>query len=243
MCGIAGIIGSAESTESRAERVARMNAAMHHRGPDDTGIHSTETACIGMRRLAIFDPAHGHQPMATKDGRHVLVSNGAIYNFQDLRAELEPRGHSFHTHCNTEVLLAALVEWGAAALPKLRGMFAFAWWDSLEKRLFMARDPYGIKPLYYHTRSDRSLIFASELNALLTSGLVSTEIDARAANSYLDYLAVPAPATIYRKVHSLRPGECAVWQGGKFDVSFHWTPAQNYSAPDLAPVRSRDELT
>ena len=126
MCGIAGLVDVREARETRVAAVARMCGAMQHRGPDDAGIESAGPATLGMRRLAIFDPANGHQPMRSPDGRHTLVFNGAIYNFRELRKELAASGWSFRTECDTEVLLAALIRWGESALGKLRGMFAVA---------------------------------------------------------------------------------------------------------------------
>src|SRR5471032_3294423 len=134
MCGIAGYIDPNASAAHRAAEVERMCAAMLHRGPDDGGLESEGEATIGMRRLAIFDPANGHQPMRTADGRFSLVFNGAIYNFRELRYELGAAGWPFHTECDTEVLLAAYAQWGENCLKRLRGMFAFAVWDAAEKK-------------------------------------------------------------------------------------------------------------
>ncbi|MBS0662234.1 MAG: asparagine synthase (glutamine-hydrolyzing) [Verrucomicrobia bacterium] len=221
MCGIAGIVGGRDPAERRDEAVRRMCAAMVHRGPDDDGLVSDGPATLGMRRLAIFDPAHGHQPMATPDGRVHVVFNGAIYNFRALRAELAAAGHAFRTDCDTEVLLAAFAHWGADCLGRLRGMFAFAAWDRHEQSLFLARDPLGIKPLYYRLDGDR-LAFASELGALHAARLANAEIDPAAVSDYLGWLAVPAPRTIYRDCHSLLPGECAVFQRGALARRIHW---------------------
>jgi asparagine synthase (glutamine-hydrolysing) len=223
MCGIAGFISATVGPVDREAAVQRMNMAMQRRGPDDDGIGSWGEATLGMRRLAIFDPANGHQPMSTADGRWQIVFNGAIYNFRELRRELEAAGRTFRTECDTEILLGAIAHWGEAALPRLRGMFAFAAWDTLEGRLLMARDPFGIKPLYYRAGVDGSLLFASELNALLASGRVAAEIDPAAASSYLSWLAVPAPQTIYRGIHSLRPGERATWQKGWLKLAPGWS--------------------
>jgi asparagine synthase (glutamine-hydrolysing) len=195
---------------------------MRHRGPDDSGTETRGSATIGMRRLAIFDPANGHQPMTSPDGRHTLVFNGAIYNFRVLRDELAASGWSFQTHCDTEVLLAAFIRWGERCLSRLRGMFAFAIWDAHEESLFLARDPFGIKPLYYHHAGAR-LMFASELNALIASGAVTAEIDPVSVADYLAWFAVPAPRTIYRELFSLRPGECATFRDGRFDVRTAWS--------------------
>ncbi|MBW8782468.1 MAG: asparagine synthase (glutamine-hydrolyzing) [Verrucomicrobia bacterium] len=242
MCGIAGYVSPNRDPSVRTGAVARMNAAMTHRGPDDEGAGTWGEATLGMRRLAIFDPAHGHQPMSTPDGRWHLVFNGAIYNFRALRAELESAGRVFHTACDTEVLLAALAHWGEPALNRLRGMFAFAAWDSHEHTLLLARDPFGIKPLYLHSTPAGDLLFASELNALLASGRVPAAIDPQAVNAYLSYLAVPAPQTIYRNIVSLRPGECAVWRAGKLAVKTYWSPGKA-GANEVTPCRTRAEFT
>ncbi len=249
MCGIAGYLSQTQASSDRLAVVARMNAAMIHRGPDDDGAESWGEATLGMRRLAIFDPAHGHQPMSTPDGRWHLVFNGAIYNFRALRIELAAAGYGFRTDCDTEVLLAAVAHWGEACLNRLRGMFAFAAWDSHERTLLLARDPFGIKPLYVHAAADGSLLFASELNALLASGRVPAVIDPQAVSAYLAWLAVPAPQTIYRGVRSLGPGECAVWHAGKLDIKTYWTLHAAYTVNPhgatsaITPARTRAEFT
>lgn len=243
MCGIAGFLSSRVSADERLAAVGGMNAAMIHRGPDDVGSITVGDATLGMRRLAIFDPAHGHQPMSTPDGRWHLVFNGAIYNFLALRAELAP-AYPFRTDCDTEVLLAAVARWGRDALPRLRGMFAFAAWDSHERTLLLARDSFGIKPLYVHTTPGGGLLFASELNALLASGRVPADIDPQAVSDYLAWLSVPAPRTLYRGVRSLRAGEYAEWRDGRLTVSAYddarrlLTPASGVSI-----ARTRDEFT
>ena len=237
MCGIAGFVSARDSGEFRAAAVGRMCAAMLHRGPDDAGIETHGDATIGMRRLAIFDPANGHQPMVTADGRFRVVFNGAIYNFRALRDELAAAGLAFHTQCDTEVLLAAFAHWGESCLGRLRGMFAFAVWDNRERTLFLARDPFGIKPLYYR-HDGPQLVFASELNALLASGVVAGEIDPRSVADYLAWFAVPAPRTIYRGLFSLLPGECATFRGGRLELRSYW----NFrSIPRELPVAASQE--
>ena len=206
MCGIAGIISPRLSPEVRAEAVGRMVQRQQHRGPDDRGFHSDGDATLGMCRLAIIDPAHGHQPMTSPDGRFILVFNGAIYNYRELQPGLAARGWRFQTNCDTEVLLAAYALDGADCLRNLRGMFAFAVWDARERTLFAARDPLGIKPLYYARLADTGVIFASELNALLAGGQVPREIDPVSAGEYLAWFSVPAPRTIYRGIATLPPG-------------------------------------
>jgi asparagine synthase (glutamine-hydrolysing) len=222
MCGIAGLIDPHRSRETRAAAVVRMCDAMVYRGPDDSGLEESADATLGMRRLAIFDPANGHQPIRSPDGRFTLVFNGAIYNFRTLRAELATLGWAFRTQCDTEVLLAAFAHWGERCLARLRGMFAFAIWDDRERSLFLARDPFGIKPLYYR-HDGQQLLFASELNALLASATFSAEIDPLSVADYLAWFAVPAPRTIYRNIFSLRPGECATFRAGRLDIRAAWT--------------------
>lgn len=206
MCGIAGFVSSETSPSDRSAAVDRMCQAMVHRGPDDAGLADLNGATLGMRRLAIFDPANGRQPMRSPDGRFTLVFNGAIYNFRELRGELEASGHAFYTQCDTEVLLAAYVQWREACLSRLRGMFAFAVWDSVEQILFAARDAFGIKPLYYARRPRGGVAFASELRALFASGEVARKIDPASIGEYLAWFTVPAPRTMFSGVANLPPG-------------------------------------
>src|SRR4051812_31594660 len=222
MCGIAGIIDGTMPPDARIEAVTRMCQAMLHRGPDDAGIETMSDATLGMRRLAIFDPANGHQPMRTPDGRLTIVFNGAIYNFRELRQELRAAGYTFHTECDTEVLLAAFAHWGEACLSHLRGMFAFAVWDDAKRSLFLARDPFGIKPLYYRHDGSR-FSFGSEVNALIASRTFAAEIDLNAVVDYLGWLAVPAPRTIYQNVRSMQPGESLTYAAGQVNLRASWS--------------------
>jgi asparagine synthase (glutamine-hydrolysing) len=231
MCGIAGIVNGQMTREARESALRRMIDRQRHRGPDDAGLTSGQAASIGMCRLAIFDPANGRQPMVTADGRFELVFNGAIYNHAALRRELEALGHHFRTNCDTEVLLEAYAEWGAGALARLRGMFAFAVLDKRDGSLFLARDPLGIKPLYYASLPGGVLVFASELNALFRSGLLPREIDPVAVGDYLAWFAVPAPRTIYRFVANLPPGhQLTVTAGGRVSHGAWW------HMPEARPV-------
>lgn len=240
MCGIAGVIDSNLPPDAGPAAVRRMCAAMVHRGPDDTGLATLSLGSIGMRRLAIFDPANGKQPMRTPDGRLTLVFNGAIYNFRELRGELAAGGWTFHTECDTEVLLAAFARWGPACVPRLRGMFAFAVWNETDRSLFLARDPFGIKPLYYR-HAGTGLHFASELNALIASHDFPVEIDPAALNDYLGWLGVPAPRTIYRDLFSLEPGQSATFSRGQLTLSSTWS-FRSISAPAHV-CRSQEEFT
>ena len=233
MCGIAGLLSLNDSDDQRRAAVARMCDALQHRGPDDRGEISRGPATLGMQRLAIIDPAGGHQPMSSADGRHHLIFNGCIYNYRELRAELAAAGYPFRSHGDTEVLLAAFAHWGEDCLRRLRGMFAFAVWDEPARSLFLARDAFGIKPLYYHRDEARGrFVFASELNALLASGLVAPRVDANAVSEYLAYFAVPAPRTIYADVFSLRPGESVRLAGRRLEVKRWWRfPAAGAGIP------------
>ncbi|HEY1763631.1 MAG TPA: asparagine synthase (glutamine-hydrolyzing), partial [Opitutaceae bacterium] len=239
MCGIAGFVDQGTRSEAREDAVMRMCGAMLRRGPDDAGVASIGPATIGMRRLAIFDPANGHQPMVTPDGRYTLVFNGAIYNYRTLQADLEGLGFVFRTHCDTEVLLAALAHWGEKALARLRGMFAFALWDAFDQSLLAARDPFGIKPFYYRHDGGRFL-FASEVSALLASGMVPAEVDPESVAEYLAWFAVPAPRTIYRGIRSLQPGELLHFRRGRLEVHPAWTFKD--IPEDPVPCRTRDDL-
>lgn len=236
MCGIAGIISECESPDMREASVQRMCDAMVHRGPDDAGTITQHEATLGMRRLAIFDPTHGHQPMQTQDGRFSIVFNGAIYNHRELRSELEAHGHVFRTSCDTEVLLAAYAHWGSACLSRLRGMFAFAVWDDRERSLFAARDALGIKPLYYARLPGSGLVFASALNAIAASRKVACEIDSASVGEYLAWLSVPAPRTIYAGIANLPPGHhLACDRHGRLRIQRWW----RLPPPGPAPITSR----
>ena len=236
MCGIAGIVSPRLDTSVREAAIARMVQRQQHRGPDDRGLYSQGPATLGMCRLAIIDPANGHQPMLSPDGRFSLIFNGAIYNYRELQAGLAARGWIFKTNSDTEVLLATFVLEGAAGLRQLRGMFAFAVWDAQEQKLFAARDPLGIKPLYYARLPGTGVLFASELNALLASGQVPREIDPVSVSEYLAWFSVPAPRTIYRGIANLPPGHClSVEADGRLKTEPWWHMP--------APTRPRQIVT
>ena len=182
---------------------------MHARGPDAEGIWASNGVVLGHRRLAILDlDARANQPMVSADGRYAIVFNGEIYNFRELRRELEADSVAFRTTSDTEVLLALFAREGERMLPRLRGMFAFAIWDTQSRELFLARDPYGIKPLYY-TRPKEGLLFASQVKALLASGLVSTQREPAGLAGFYLWGSVPEPWTLFRDVFALPPGH---WQ-------------------------------
>src|ERR1700687_4421351 len=213
MCGIAGIVGALSSYQVKGSLRSMLDAQLH-RGPDDGGSTviwaGSATVGLGTRRLAIQDLSPlGHQPMVNEATGDILVYNGEIYNAPALRDLLKTEGFEFQGHSDTEVLIRAYECWGTECLSRLRGMFAFALWDARRSRLVIARDPMGIKPLYYAAKEDSWFVFASEVRALLQSRLLDSHIDRRSLAGYLAYGAVQEPLTIYEGIFSL-PRGC--WQ-------------------------------
>jgi asparagine synthase (glutamine-hydrolysing) len=182
-----------------------MTSALSHRGPDDESFHLEGAVGLGHRRLSIIDVAGGRQPIFNEDGTQAIIFNGEIYNFTALREVLAKRGHRFETRSDTEVILHAYEEYGEKCVQHLRGMFAFAIWDSRKQQLFLARDRVGIKPLYYYW-DGQQFLFASEMKAILQEPTVQREIDPCAVDDYLTYLYIPAPKTIFQRIRKLRPG-------------------------------------
>jgi asparagine synthase (glutamine-hydrolysing) len=222
MCGIAGLI-----TQDPATRVGAMLKSIEHRGRDDEGVWTSsaindegQRVAFGHRRLSIIDTSSaGHQPMVSHDGRYVVILNGEIYNYRELRAQLAT--HTFRTQTDTEVLLAAWAEWGEDCLPRLNGMFAFALWDERERTLFLVRDRVGIKPLYY-AYQDSSLVFASEVKSILASGLMKAELDREALHQFLTFLWVPDPNTLFREVKTVPPGHIVTLRDNELKVREWW---------------------
>jgi len=221
MCGIAGIVDFGGNPPTR-EIIARMTDLIRHRGPDDEGIAILGPAGLGHRRLAIIDlsPA-GHQPMTLEDGGVHVVFNGEIYNFQEVKAELEASGVAFRTRSDTEVILRAYRAWGIDSLQKLNGMFAFALWDAGRQALFAARDRLGKKPFFYHHRPGH-LAFASELKALLADPKVPRDVDPAAIDAYLTYSCVPAPGSVFRGVTKLLPGHYLWFENDRVTTAPYW---------------------
>ena len=219
------------------ERALRpMLAAIAHRGPDGEGI-SAFTACrgaervvLGHRRLAIIDPDGSRQPMVDEAARLALTFNGEIYNFRELRGELEKLGHRFMRDSDTEVLLRAYQQWGSDAVTRLRGQFAFAIWDGAAERLVLARDRFGEKPLFLREAAG-GLFFASEIKALARAPLPAPQIDPAAIWECLAYRYVPGPATLFKGIRKLPPATLAVWESGRLRETRYWTP------PDREPRR------
>lgn len=214
MCGICGVVAGERERVPDPEAMARMSGRLVHRGPDDDGIFREGPVALAARRLSIIDLAHGHQPIENEDGSAVVVQNGEIYNYRELKRELEGRGHRFATDCDTEVLVHSYEEWGDGFVERLRGMFALALWDKRRQRLLLARDRFGIKPLYYR-HVDGGLSFASELKAMLEQPGFSREIDPKAVSAYLAFNSIPAPLTIFAEARKLSPGQLLTWEGGE----------------------------
>jgi asparagine synthase (glutamine-hydrolysing) len=206
MCGIVGIFDTTGGGSIDREILQKMNQSQFHRGPDEGGIHVEPGLGFGHRRLSIIDLSSGQQPLFNRDRSVVVTYNGEIYNFMDVRRELEALGHRFETHCDTEVIVYAWEAWGKACVDKFRGMFAFAVWDRPKQTLFLARDRLGVKPLYYAMLPDGRFVFGSELKALLLHPDVPRRVDPTAVEDYFAYGYVPDPKTIYQGVHKLPPG-------------------------------------
>jgi asparagine synthase (glutamine-hydrolysing) len=239
MCGIAGLI-----TTNPEARMGAMLKAIEHRGRDDEGVWTSpvineegQQVVLGHRRLSIIETTSaGHQPMVSHDGRLIVILNGEIYNYRELRDQLTKKGHNFRTQTDTEVLLAAWAEWGEDCLPRLNGMFAFALWDDQETSLFLVRDRVGIKPLYYAGQVSgagkdagepqagclRSLVFASEVKAILASGLIKAELDRDALHQFLTFLWVPDPNTLFTGIKTVPPGHIVTWRENHLRVREWW---------------------
>jgi asparagine synthase (glutamine-hydrolysing) len=221
MCGISGIFEFQRRQPIPQELVHRMNETIIHRGPDDEGIYCGEGVGFGFRRLSIIDLAGGHQPISNEDGRLWVMLNGEIYNYPELRHELESKGHHFSTRSDTETIVHLYEEYGEDCFRKLRGMFAIALWDSEKRQLLLARDRVGKKPLFYAADSKR-ILFGSELKVLLAADGLSREIDREALSDYFSFGYIPAPKTIYRSARKLRPGHYLVASEGKLREVCYW---------------------
>jgi asparagine synthase (glutamine-hydrolysing) len=226
MCGICGIASRRDAVDR--ERLARMAATLEHRGPDSEGMHVDGTIGLAARRLAIIDLTGGDQPIGNEDGSVVVVQNGEIYNYRALMHDLERAGHAFRTRCDTEVLVHGYEQWGAGLWERLRGMFAVAVWDARERRLTLARDRFGIKPLYYRDVAGE-LSFASELDALPQG-----EIDLDALDAFLTFNAIPAPLSIFREIRKLPPGYTLTLQDGSVALA-------RFARPGPLPARHGED--
>jgi len=223
MCGIVGFVNRDGRPADRGTLEA-MNHAIVHRGPDDDGFYLSENVALAMRRLAIIDLAGGKQPIHNADRTKWIVFNGEIYNYRELRCDLEALGHEFYTKSDTEVIIHLFDEYGVECLQHLRGMFAIAIWDETDKSLFLARDRVGKKPVLYSHQPNGDLIFGSEFAAVLTHPSVSREVDMQAIDSFMSYLCIPAPQTAFKQIRKLEPGHWLRWKAGEIELQRYWLP-------------------
>ena len=221
MCGIAGKFIYDRSAVVDPLLLQSMTDAVVHRGPDACGYYQAPGIGLGHRRLRIIDLVSGDQPLANEDGTIQVVFNGEIYNFEELRLTLEARGHIFRTRTDTEVIVHGYEEWGDRVIEKFRGMFAFALWDERRRRLLLARDRVGVKPLHYAALTD-SIVFGSEIKSLLQDPAVPRDWSAEAIDAYLTLLYIPAPATVFRAIKKLPPAHYLVAEDGAITVRSYW---------------------
>jgi asparagine synthase (glutamine-hydrolysing) len=237
MCGIAGFVDTSPrpfDVEGRRELLHRMCAVITHRGPDDEGVWLDDRAALGMRRLSIIDLATGHQPIGNEAGTVWIVFNGEIYNYRQLRAELERRGHCFSTSTDTETIVHAYEQWGQAAIGRLRGMFGLAMWDGRSGTLLLARDRLGIKPLHYAAAGGR-LYFGSEIKSLLEAPDLPRDLDLDALNHYLSFLYTPRDQSIFGAIRKLPPGHVLTWRDGIASI------ARYYELPAVEDYRGSEQ--
>ena len=234
MCGIVGF--THKDRFSSGECIREATATLLHRGPDQQGVFETPNVSLGVVRLKIIDLISGEQPMSSDDGDTVLVFNGEIYNYGEVREELKARGHRFSTRSDTEVVLKAFLEWDTGCLARLRGMFGLALWTESRRRLVLARDRMGIKPLYYSRRGD-DIYFASELKAIFVHPEIDRVINLDGLNCYLRLNYVPAPHTLVRDIVKLLPGHLLVWENGQVRSECYWRCAPE---PLSAPITLED---
>ncbi|MDI9339416.1 MAG: asparagine synthase (glutamine-hydrolyzing) [Sediminibacterium sp.] len=242
MCGINGIVSDTLTEQEHLHKIGMMNEALQHRGPDHTGTYYTRGVSLGHTRLSIIDlSSDGNQPFYSSDRRYVLVFNGELYNYRELKLELQRVGQGtshqpyfFKTGTDTEVILAAFLRWGKQCVQYLNGMFAFAVYDSQTGEMFIARDRFGVKPLYYHY-GQNGFVFSSEIRAILKSGIKSFELNRQVLAEYTQYQTVSAPNTIVKGIQVLLPGHYLEVKNGKVEQAAYWQPEQF--------VRSQESLS
>src|SRR5688572_22831150 len=205
MCGIAGLVGASGLHEDDRARVVLMRDVLTHRGPDGAGLHTDTYAALGHRRLSIVDLAGGHQPLSNEDGSIWVTYNGEIYNHADVRPDLEAAGHRYRTRSDTETIVHAYEEWGDDCVTRFRGMFAFAIWDAPKRRLLLVRDRLGVKPLYW-ARVGSRLLFASEIKAILESGLIAARPNEAVLSEVLATRYTSGAETLFQGIFKLLPG-------------------------------------
>ena len=223
MCGFAGYITENGKAPEYKDNLIEMMNSIKHRGPDDEGTHIDDMAGMGFRRLSIIGITNGKQPMYNEDESIVVTFNGEIYNYQTIKDELIKKGHIFKTDADTEVLVHGYEEYGKDLLQKLRGMYAFAIWDIKKKEMFMARDIFGIKPLFY-TQTDNDFVFGSEIKAILKFPTVKKDLNEEALESYLSFQYSILKETFFKGIYRLPPAHCLTWKDGKVTVERYWEP-------------------
>ena len=238
MCGIAGIVTAHRLDADDRGRVVRMRDLLTHRGPDDAGLFVDEQAALGHRRLSIVDLAAGHQPLANEDETVWIVFNGEIYNHADVRPDLEHSGHRYRTRSDTETIVHAYEQWGDACVTRLRGMFAFAIWDARRRRLLLARDRLGVKPLYWAQAGQR-LLFASEIKAILESGLLRAEADEQRLPEQLSTRYLSGSRTLFKNIYRLLPGHTLVFEDGRVTTRQYWDVPAGRPDDSLAGLSDR----
>jgi len=241
MCGICGQYNFKTGEPVEYETIKRMADSMVHRGPDDEGFYISGSLGLGFRRLSIIDLEGGRQPMSDQKETVWIVFNGEIYNFPELRIELEKFGHIFRTNCDTEVIIHGYKQWGIDVLNKLNGMFGLAIWDVAEKRFFLTRDPMGIKPLYYKLEGDR-LYFGSEVRAILAATEETVEVDPVGLNLFLRYRYTPAPLTLFEGINKLAAGTMLICENREARVSRWYTYRPVPFTPEPDPGEAVEEL-
>lgn len=236
MCGFTGFVSRTQAPDEKALRA--MGDTIRHRGPDDEGLYTDACCGIAHRRLSILDlSSNGRQPMRSPDGRFVIAYNGETYNFRELKAQLTSLGHTFRTTCDTEVVLHGYMQWGAEITKKLRGMFAFVIWDSVKKELYGARDPFGIKPMYYAAMGER-FFFGSECKSFLPHPDFKKELNPNALKFYLTFQYSALNESFFKDVYRLLPGHQFLWQDGHVELSsYHAFSFQ----PQPMPLKKRAE--
>ena len=241
MCGIAGIVGAGDDSGIDYELIHRMCQTITHRGPDDEGVFVKNGAGLGMRRLSIIDLAGGHQPVFNEDRTAWVVFNGEIYNFRELRRELEQQGHRFQTHTDTEVIVHLYEDLGAECVQKLRGMFAFALFDEPRRRVLLARDRLGKKPLHYAV-SDGRLLFGSEIKAILAAAPELSEVNSQALLQYFYFGYIPDPATAFLPIQKLPPGHLLEFERGQVRIRQYWDLPEYGTFSPASEEECLDEL-
>jgi asparagine synthase (glutamine-hydrolysing) len=234
MCGICGVISRDGEQPVSQSLLRHMNDQMRHRGPDDDGFYLDDLAGLAMRRLSIVDLSTGHQPMTNEDKTIWIVFNGEIYNHQSIRQRLEAKGHQFATQCDTEAIIHGYEEYGDDVVNHLNGMFGLAIWDTRRRRLLLARDRVGIKPLYYYCSPER-FVFGSELKAIIANPQVPREIDFQALDQFLTLEYIPSPRSIFRDIHKLPPGHRLILEEG------HEPRLEQYWNVNFQPALKSDE--